>query len=73
MITPSATPVVLRSDQGLASVSDPRHSGWLLLHPAVDKDPFLARLRATPEFAGVRAAGIACQNAFLAERRSAGE
>jgi hypothetical protein len=38
-------------------------------YPAIDSDPLFARLRATPEYADLRAAGLACQNRFLAERR----
>ena len=38
-------------------------------YPAMDADPLLAGLPATPEFAPIRAAGIACQQAFLATRQ----
>jgi len=37
-------------------------------YPAMDFDPLVANLRATPEFAGVRAAGLGCQQRFLAHR-----
>ena len=37
-------------------------------YPAIDSDPLFARLRAKPEYADLRAAGLACQNRFLAER-----
>jgi TolB-like protein len=38
-------------------------------YPAIDLDPFFASVRAKPEFAAIRAAGIACQQRFLAERQ----
>jgi len=38
-------------------------------YPAMDSDPLLAGLRATSEFAAIRAAGIACQQEFLAARQ----
>lgn len=38
-------------------------------YPEMDTDPLLANLRSNPEFAEIRAAGFACQKAFLAERR----
>lgn len=38
-------------------------------YPVMDSDPFLASLRTTPQFAGIRAAGIACQQNFLSARR----
>ena len=37
-------------------------------YPAMDSDPFFATVRAKPEFAEIRSAGIACQKDFLAER-----
>jgi serine/threonine protein kinase/DNA-binding winged helix-turn-helix (wHTH) protein len=37
-------------------------------YPAMDSDPFFARLRDRPEFPEIRSAGIACQNKFLAQR-----
>jgi DNA-binding winged helix-turn-helix (wHTH) protein/TolB-like protein len=37
-------------------------------YPAMESDPLFASLRATPEYAGIRAAGQACQNRFLARR-----
>jgi tetratricopeptide (TPR) repeat protein len=37
--------------------------------PAMDSDPFFASMRAMPEFAEVREAGLACQQKFLAARR----
>jgi hypothetical protein len=36
--------------------------------PAMDSDPFFAGVRAMPEFAAIRAAGIAYQQNFLAAR-----
>jgi serine/threonine protein kinase/DNA-binding winged helix-turn-helix (wHTH) protein len=38
-------------------------------YPAMDSDPLLAGLRHHPEFARIRAAGIACQQEFLAARQ----
>jgi hypothetical protein len=37
--------------------------------PAMDSDPLLASVRTMPEFAAIRAAGIACQQNFLAARQ----
>lgn len=37
-------------------------------YPAMDNDPLLASVRKLPEFAAIRAEGIACQNRFLAHR-----
>jgi serine/threonine protein kinase len=37
-------------------------------YPAMDSDPLLANLRATPQYAEIRAAGRACQERFLAGR-----
>ena len=37
-------------------------------YPAVDTDPLFSSLRSEPEFAAIRAAAIACQNNFLAQR-----
>jgi DNA-binding winged helix-turn-helix (wHTH) protein/serine/threonine protein kinase len=37
-------------------------------YPAMDTDPFFARLRGEPAYAELRAAGLECQNRFLAER-----
>ena len=37
-------------------------------YPALDTDSLLASVRSRPEFAAIRAAGIACQNRFLAHR-----
>jgi serine/threonine-protein kinase len=42
--------------------------GGYCSYPAVDSDPYFARLRGTPEFADVRAAAMACQEAFLSQR-----
>jgi TolB-like protein len=39
--------------------------------PAMDRDTALASLRARPEFAAIREAGIACQKRFLAHRDAA--
>jgi Flp pilus assembly protein TadD len=38
-------------------------------YPAMDSDPFFANVRAVPDFAGIRAAGMACQQKFLAARQ----
>ena len=38
-------------------------------YPAMDSDPFFASVRNMPQFAGIQAAGIACQQNFLAVRR----
>ena len=38
-------------------------------YPAIDSDPLFANLRARSEFKEIRAAGVGCQNSFLAERR----
>jgi DNA-binding winged helix-turn-helix (wHTH) protein/serine/threonine protein kinase len=37
-------------------------------YPAMETDPFFATLRATPEYADLRAAGLACHNGLLAAR-----
>jgi hypothetical protein len=37
-------------------------------YPAIDTDPLFASLRTKPEFQKIRAAGLACQNDFLAHR-----
>ena len=37
-------------------------------YPTMDKDPLLASVRGTPEFAEIRKMGIACQERFLAHR-----
>ena len=37
--------------------------------PAMESDPFFASVRAMPEFAAIRAAGMACQQNFLAARQ----
>jgi len=37
--------------------------------PAMDSDPFFASVRAMPDFAAIRAAGMACQQNFLAARQ----
>jgi DNA-binding winged helix-turn-helix (wHTH) protein/TolB-like protein len=37
-------------------------------YPAMDVDPFFAKIRTVPEFANVRAAGIACHENFVANR-----
>jgi eukaryotic-like serine/threonine-protein kinase len=39
--------------------------------PAMDRDPLLASVRGTPEFAEIRKMGIACQQRFLAHRDAA--
>jgi hypothetical protein len=38
-------------------------------YPAMDSDPFFASVRTAPEFAAIRAAGMACQKRFLTERQ----
>jgi serine/threonine protein kinase/Flp pilus assembly protein TadD len=40
-------------------------------YPTMDKDPLLASIRRTPEFAEIRKIGIACQERFLAHRAAA--
>jgi eukaryotic-like serine/threonine-protein kinase len=40
-------------------------------YPAMDTEPFFAELRKSPEFAAIRAAGMACQQRFLAHRAEA--
>jgi DNA-binding winged helix-turn-helix (wHTH) protein/TolB-like protein len=37
-------------------------------YPAMDKDPFFDKVRATPEFSRIRAAGIACHDNFINNR-----
>jgi DNA-binding winged helix-turn-helix (wHTH) protein/TolB-like protein len=37
-------------------------------YPAMDVDPFFAQIRTVPEFAKVRAAGVACHENFVANR-----
>jgi hypothetical protein len=37
-------------------------------YPAMDQDPFFARVRTSPQFSDVRAAGIACHDNFVANR-----
>ena len=37
-------------------------------YPSIESDPLFAGLRTTPEYADIRAAGLACQNSFLAQR-----
>ena len=43
-------------------------AGGYCSYPAIDSDPLLASLRATPEFKGIRAAALECQNTFLSQR-----
>jgi hypothetical protein len=43
-------------------------TGHYCSNPAVDSDPLFASVRASPEFADIRAAATACQNTFLAQR-----
>ena len=38
-------------------------------YPQMETDPLLAKVRATPEFAEIRASGIACQQRFLEHRK----
>jgi DNA-binding winged helix-turn-helix (wHTH) protein/serine/threonine protein kinase len=38
-------------------------------YPAMDSDPFFARVRTMPEFAAIRTAGMGCQQNFLAARQ----
>jgi tetratricopeptide (TPR) repeat protein len=38
-------------------------------YPAMESDPLFANLRATPKYAGIRAAGLACHDTFVAQRR----
>jgi len=42
--------------------------GHYCSYPVMDSDPFFAGLRGTPEFANIRAAGIACRQKFLVAR-----
>jgi hypothetical protein len=42
--------------------------GHYCSYPVMDSDPFFAELRGTPEFANLRAAGIACRQKFLVAR-----
>jgi Flp pilus assembly protein TadD len=42
--------------------------GNYLAYPAMDRDPLLANVRGTPEFAAIRALAIQKQNQFLAHR-----
>jgi TolB-like protein len=37
-------------------------------YPAMDTEPFFAEMRKSPEFAEIRARGVACQQRFLAHR-----
>jgi hypothetical protein len=37
-------------------------------YPAMDREPFLAAVRKLPEYSAIRAAGMACQQRFLAHR-----
>jgi hypothetical protein len=39
--------------------------------PTMDRDPLLASVRGTPEFAEIRKMGIDCQKRFLAHRAAA--
>ena len=39
--------------------------GHYCSYPVMDSDPFFAGLRGTPEFANLRAAGVACRQKFL--------
>jgi hypothetical protein len=43
-------------------------AGGYCSYPAIDSDPLLASLRATPEFKEIRATGLECQNTFLSQR-----
>jgi tetratricopeptide (TPR) repeat protein len=54
-------------DQALQLLARAIRAGYCS-YPAIDTDPFFARVRAQPEFASVRAAGLACQKTFLAQR-----
>jgi hypothetical protein len=53
--------------QLLKTAVEQNYCAW----PAMDKDTALASVRAQPEFAAVRQAGIACQQRFLAHRDAA--
>ncbi len=37
-------------------------------YPAIDQDPFFAKIRTSPQFSDVRALGIACHDNFAANR-----
>jgi TolB-like protein/Tfp pilus assembly protein PilF len=53
--------------QLLKTAVEQNYCAW----PAMDNDTALASVRARPEFAAIRAAGIACQKRFLAHRDAA--
>jgi DNA-binding winged helix-turn-helix (wHTH) protein/serine/threonine protein kinase len=42
-------------------------------YPAMDSDPFFARVRTIPEFAALREAGISCRQRFVASRSATGQ
>jgi serine/threonine protein kinase/TolB-like protein len=42
--------------------------GGYCSYPAVDTDPFFARLRGAPEFASIRSKAVACHEAFRAQQ-----
>jgi eukaryotic-like serine/threonine-protein kinase len=56
-----------QADAALAMLKRTVEGGYCS-YPALDSDPFLAGLRAKPEFKEVRSAALQCQNAFLAQR-----
>jgi len=37
-------------------------------YPAMDQDPFFAKVRTSPEFSDLRAAGITCHDDLVANR-----
>jgi hypothetical protein len=45
--------------------------GGYCSYPAMEMDPFFAKLRQTPEFTDIRAAGVECQTDFLLQSVSA--
>jgi DNA-binding winged helix-turn-helix (wHTH) protein/TolB-like protein len=57
-----------QSDAALRELQKAIHGSYCA-YPAMDKDPLLDGIRSRPEFAGLRQAGIECQQKFLSYRR----